>query len=90
MLRDAGHEPGDALSFVAADLTRDAGWADAVAGCDFVLHVASPVHVEHVENEDDVTTDLGDKSNQRFDYDSKSSFNDNINGDEDEQDKDIE
>ncbi|MBN0048065.1 NAD-dependent epimerase/dehydratase family protein [Streptomyces actuosus] len=27
---------------------------DAVAGCDFVLHVASPVHVEHVDNEDDV------------------------------------
>jgi nucleoside-diphosphate-sugar epimerase len=54
VLSDAGMVNGDALSFVAADLTSDAGWADAAAGCDFVLHVASPVHVEHVENEDDV------------------------------------
>jgi len=54
VLGGAGMVNGDALSFVAADLTSDAGWADAVAGCDFVLHVASPVHVEHVENEDDV------------------------------------
>src|SRR5690349_16715443 len=26
----------------AADLTSDAGWADAVTGCRYVLHVASP------------------------------------------------
>ncbi|MBW5485788.1 SDR family oxidoreductase [Streptomyces bambusae] len=45
---------GGALSFVAADLTSDTGWAGAVAGCDFVLHTASPVHVGHVKNEDDV------------------------------------
>src|SRR6478672_1051787 len=32
----------DRLDIVAADLTKDDGWADAVAGCDFVLHVASP------------------------------------------------
>jgi hypothetical protein len=43
-----------------------------------------------VQNEDDVTTDLGDESDQRFDHDSESSFGDNANGDEDEQDKDIE
>ena len=30
------------LSFVAADLEQDAGWAEAVAGCDYVHHVASP------------------------------------------------
>ncbi|MFI6575755.1 SDR family oxidoreductase [Nocardiopsis sp. NPDC050513] len=53
-LSDAGMVNGGALGFAAADLTSDAGWADAVAGCDFVLHVASPVHVEHVGNEDDV------------------------------------
>lgn len=28
---------------VAADLTADAGWGEAMAGCRFVLHVASPV-----------------------------------------------
>lgn len=31
------------LSFVAADLTQDAGWDAAAAGCDYVLHVASPL-----------------------------------------------
>jgi nucleoside-diphosphate-sugar epimerase len=31
------------LAFVAADLTRDAGWDEAIAGCAFVLHVASPL-----------------------------------------------
>jgi dihydroflavonol-4-reductase len=33
---------GDRLSFFAADLGADDGWAGAVAGCDYVLHVASP------------------------------------------------
>lgn len=42
MLKTGGAEPGDKLSFFAADLTSDAGWAEAVAGCDYVLHVASP------------------------------------------------
>lgn len=35
-------DAGDRLEFAIADLTDDAGWADAVAGCRFVLHVASP------------------------------------------------
>lgn len=30
------------LTVVQADLQRDAGWDEAVQGCDFVLHVASP------------------------------------------------
>jgi nucleoside-diphosphate-sugar epimerase len=54
VLTDAGMTNGDALSFVAADLTSDTGWAEAVAACDFVLHVASPVHVDRVDNEDEV------------------------------------
>lgn len=41
-LQLAGAEPGDRLGVVAADLTREDGWADAVAGCRYVLHVASP------------------------------------------------
>jgi dihydroflavonol-4-reductase len=36
-------DPGDRLSFVAADLTADRGWDAAVAGVDYVLHVASPL-----------------------------------------------
>jgi nucleoside-diphosphate-sugar epimerase len=42
MLKVGGAEPGDRLAFYAADLENDAGWAEAVAGCDYVLHVASP------------------------------------------------
>lgn len=30
------------IEFHAADLLEDAGWAEAVDGCDYVLHVASP------------------------------------------------
>lgn len=36
-------DAGDTLSFYAADLTADSGWDAAMAGCDFVLHVASPL-----------------------------------------------
>jgi dihydroflavonol-4-reductase len=35
-------EPGADVSFAVADLTSDDGWATAVAGCDTLLHVASP------------------------------------------------
>ena len=30
------------MIFIAADLNSDAGWTEAVAGCEYVLHVASP------------------------------------------------
>ena len=42
MLKEGGTDAGDRLSFVAADLERDAGWPQAVAGCEYVLDVASP------------------------------------------------
>lgn len=35
--------PGDRLTFAAADLNSDDGWDAAAAGCDYVLHVASPL-----------------------------------------------
>jgi len=37
-----GVEAGDRLSFVVADLNDDLGWPEAVAGCDYVMHGASP------------------------------------------------
>lgn len=43
MLRQGGATSTENLSFVAADLTADAGWPDAATGCDYVLHVASPL-----------------------------------------------
>jgi len=33
---------GDKLSVLAADLSSDDGWEQAVNGCDYVMHVASP------------------------------------------------
>jgi len=30
------------LTFFEADLNDDSGWSEAVAGCDYILHVASP------------------------------------------------
>lgn len=41
-LKAGGAEAGERLSFVTADLGEDTGWAEAVAGCAFVLHGASP------------------------------------------------
>lgn len=43
MLRQGGAgEVGKRLTLARADLNADAGWAEAAAECDYVLHVASP------------------------------------------------
>jgi dihydroflavonol-4-reductase len=52
-VRDSAQEPTvraavassatDRLTFFVADLTADNGWDDAMTGCDYVLHVASPL-----------------------------------------------
>ena len=42
MLKTGGADPADRLTFFAADLENDAGWPQAIEGCDYVLHVASP------------------------------------------------
>ena len=44
----------DRLEVVAADLTSDDGWADAVAGCDYVLHVASPFPPKQPDDPDEL------------------------------------
>ncbi|MGA8614478.1 MAG: NAD-dependent epimerase/dehydratase family protein, partial [Xanthobacteraceae bacterium] len=54
LLRQGGAEPGDRLSFIAADLERDAGWPAAVAGCEYVLHVASPFPANVPKDEDEL------------------------------------
>jgi len=54
MLAAGGAAPDAALSFAAADLTSDAGWPEAAAGCDFVLHVASPFPPNVPKHEDDL------------------------------------
>ena len=42
LLKSSGASPDGRLFFSVADLTSDAGWAEAAKGCDYVLHVASP------------------------------------------------
>jgi nucleoside-diphosphate-sugar epimerase len=54
MLKAGGGDPGEALSFAAADLLSDAGWAAAAAGCDYVLHVASPFPAGLPKHEDEL------------------------------------
>lgn len=47
-------DAGDRLAVVAADLTRDEGWAQAVAGCEYVLHVASPFPPKQPKDPDEL------------------------------------
>ncbi len=54
MLKQGGAEPGEKLSFAAADLMSDAGWAEAAAGCGYVLHVASPFPPAAPKHEDEL------------------------------------
>ncbi len=54
MLKAGGADPGRQLSFFAADLEKDAGWREAVTGCDYVLHVASPFPPTIPKHEDEL------------------------------------
>src|ERR1700743_594915 len=54
MLKAGGADAGNRLSFFAADLEKDAGWAQAVAGGDYVLHVASPFPAAIPKHEDEL------------------------------------
>jgi len=51
---EANGVESDALSFVETDLLADAGWAEAMAGCRFVMHVASPVAVSIPKDPNDL------------------------------------
>lgn len=44
----------DNLSFFEADLNEDSGWAEAIQGCDYVLHVASPFPAEEPADENEL------------------------------------
>ncbi|MFZ0899671.1 MAG: aldehyde reductase [Candidatus Sulfotelmatobacter sp.] len=54
MLKQGGAEPGNRLSFIVADLENDTGWPEGVAGCDYVLHVASPFPPNIPKHEDEL------------------------------------
>jgi len=46
--------PVDDLSFAEADLLADAGWDEAMQGCDYVLHVASPFMLAEPKDESEL------------------------------------
>jgi len=48
--------PADKLTFVEADLLSDKGWDEAVKGCTYILHVASPFVIAEPKNENDLIT----------------------------------
>jgi len=52
-LREGGIEAGDRLAFVVADLGLDRGWAEAAAGCPYVMHGASPTPTGTQTSEED-------------------------------------
>jgi dihydroflavonol-4-reductase len=55
MLRHGGAgEVGERLKLFRGELSADAGWADAAAGCDYVLHVASPFPSTVPKDENDL------------------------------------
>jgi len=54
MLKQGGAEADGRLSFFAADLENDAGWPEAVEGCEYVLHVASPFPSTIPQHEDEL------------------------------------
>jgi dihydroflavonol-4-reductase len=54
MLREGGAVAPESLSFFTADLTADEGWREAVAGCDYVLHVASPLSTSVPKDENEM------------------------------------
>lgn len=54
MLKNAGITSFENLEFVEADLLNDKNWDDAMEGCEYVLHVASPFPMIEPEDENEL------------------------------------
>ena len=53
-LKDTNINLDENLAFAVADLLKDAGWAEAVKDCTYVLHVASPFPSAAPKHEDEL------------------------------------
>jgi nucleoside-diphosphate-sugar epimerase len=53
-LEEGGITDFSNLSFIEADLTSDNNWDEAVKGCDYVLHVASPFPAQDPKDENEL------------------------------------
>jgi len=49
LLKNGGITSFDKLSFIQADLTKDDNWDAAMKDCKYVLHVASPTHIDSTD-----------------------------------------
>ena len=58
----AGADPDERLSVLTADLTKDDGWPQAVTGCTYVLHVASPFPPAQPKDPDELIVPARDGS----------------------------
>jgi dihydroflavonol-4-reductase len=54
MIKNGGVTSFDNLSFIEANLSDDKNWKEAVEGCEYVLHVASPTPVIKFTHEDEM------------------------------------
>jgi nucleoside-diphosphate-sugar epimerase len=54
MMLEQETEAGDELSVHEANLSDDEGWEAAIAGCDYVLHVASPFPPQQPKDSDEL------------------------------------
>ncbi len=50
----AMHTDVSSLEFVKTDLLSDEGWDEAVAGCDYVAHIASPFPLSPPKDENEL------------------------------------
>jgi nucleoside-diphosphate-sugar epimerase len=54
MLKNGGVNSFDNLQFIEADLTKDDNWHEAVEGCTYVLHIASPIFLVLPKDENEM------------------------------------
>ena len=54
MMKVGGITSFDHLTFIETDLMKDDNWAEAVKGCTYVLHVASPIYFSLPKDENEI------------------------------------
>jgi nucleoside-diphosphate-sugar epimerase len=54
MLKNGEIQSFDNISFAVADLSDDSNWNEAVKGCDYILHIASPIHLSIPKDENEM------------------------------------
>ncbi|SHG53878.1 SDR family oxidoreductase [Flavobacterium johnsoniae] len=54
MLKNGGITDFSQLEFIKTDLTSDKNWNEAMIGCQYVLHIASPIFLRLPKNEDEM------------------------------------